>query len=280
MVVGLAATVSPWIARNHMLFGDTETSPRAPLLSTNLPRSIRCPWKKSKGFPTFMARTCTNEPSRGPHSPILGTISNGSGRWQRLNRGALSNREAQYPGRPEKAVSIHRVIAAEGSVFGRQAEESGHAGPVGATEYHVRDQRIRMIPQQPRRHLLMSVPFFWKGFWSFPDVRLPFAPANWQKEIVEIVNLLSGFALFGLFLAGVLRLRLDWVAITLLPIGMLLLHALFTHNIPRYSLPAHPLMLITAILTLSISSRASSMWIRHHAPTLKDSRSRNHTRRP
>lgn len=36
----------------------------------------------------------------------------------------------------------------------------------------------------------MSVPFFWKGSWSFPDLRLPFAPAHWQQEIAEIVNLL------------------------------------------------------------------------------------------
>lgn len=47
-----------------------------------------------------------------------------------------------------------------------------------------------MLLQQPGRHLLMSVPFFWKGFWSFPDLRLPFAPAHWQQEIAEIVNLL------------------------------------------------------------------------------------------
>jgi hypothetical protein len=272
MLVGLAATVSPWIVRNHLLLGDTEIAQRASVIYGRAVMN-QMSAEEIKGVFYLYGPYLYQRAVAGTSLADRGDDFERYGRWQRLNRGAssfaLSDREAQYAGRPENAVSFHRIIAAEGIAFRRQAELSGHPDPVDATEDHFREQGVRMILEQPGRHLLMSAPFFWKGFWSFPDVRTPFAPVHWQQEITELLNLISGLALFGLFLVGILRLRLDWVAITLLPVGMLLLHALFTHNIPRYSLPAHPLMLVALATSALVGLRLIGHRIRRrtHFPS-------------
>ena len=280
MAVGLTVILSPWIIRNHLLLGETEISQRASVIYGRAVMN-QMSMEEIKGVFYLYGPYLYQRAVAGTTLADRGDDFERGGRWQRLNRGAssfaLSDREAQYAGRPDKAVSFHRIIAAEGIAFRQKAEAFGDLDPSGATEDHFRDEGMRMILEQPGRHLLLSVPFFWKGFWSFPDVRIPFAPVHWQQEIVEIVNLLSGLALFGLFLVGVLRLRLEWVAVTLLPIGMLLLHAMFTHNIPRYSLPAHPLMILALTLGLFTASKSSFMWIRNRALMLRLDRSCNHT---
>ncbi len=287
MLVGLSVLVAPWMVRNHLLLGDLEISQRAAVVYGRAVLN-QMSAEEIKGVFYLYGPHLYQRIVAGTTLADLGDDFERGGRWQRLNRGAstfaLSDREARHAGRPENAVSFHHFVSAEGVAFHRQLKESGHPNPDAATNDHFRDQGMRMILEQPGRHLMMSVPFFWKGFWSFRHVHIPFAPVHWQQEIVEIVNLLSGLALFGLFVLGVLRLRLDWVAVTLLPVGMLLLHALFTHNIPRYSVAAHPLMLLA--LAVVVAGLLQHLWtrLRHDAPGARNpsvpTMANHSTRRP
>ena len=112
----------------------------------------------------------------------------------------------------------------------------------------MKGEAMAMIKARPWRHVAMTVPFFWHGFWSFKKVEVPLVSIETQDAIGELLNLFAGVALFGVFLYGLLRRHAQWVAVTVLPVGLMVFYAFVSHNIPRYSSPAHPMMLLALVL--------------------------------
>ena len=101
----------------------------------------------------------------------------------------------------------------------------------------------------------MTLLVFWRGFWALmANTPLPFS----QDQVIgplatTLSNLAAGAALFGVFFSALLRRRTAALAISVLPVGMMGLYALLSHNLPRFTEPAVPLMFI------------SVLWVTQHA---------------
>jgi Dolichyl-phosphate-mannose-protein mannosyltransferase len=256
LVMGLAftLTLSPWLARNHAQFGNLRITERGGLILWGRANLNNMSNEEVLGLihdnsPTLYRRAVTGTSlAAGPDDFERG------GRWQRLNRYRStfweSDRRAAYEGHPEGAVSFHYTLAARYNqrVFQKRAE--GHPYPDQAVGDEMKGEAMTMLKERPWRHVAMTVPFFWHGFWSFKKVEVPFASLQVQDAIGELLNLFAGVALFGVFLYGLARRHAQWVAVTVLPVGLMVFYAFLTHNIPRYSSPAHPMMLLALVLVV------------------------------
>lgn len=260
MVWGLAMsttfllTLSPWLLRNQAQFGNMRITER--------------------GGPILWARAHLNNMS---NDEVLGLIHDGSptlykravadtilgaapgdfergGRWQRHNRYLStfweSDRRAAYEGKPEDAISFHYNAAAQYNQRVFQRRDEGHPNPDQAVGDELKAEAFRLLKERPWRHVVMTLPFFWHGFWSFKKVEVPWVSLQTQDAIGELLNLLAGMCLFGVFFYGLMRRHAQWVAVTVLPVGLLVFYAFLTHNIPRYSTPSHPMMLLAFVLVL------------------------------
>ncbi|MCB4364707.1 glycosyltransferase family 39 protein [Hydrogenophaga taeniospiralis] len=268
MGLGLAVVVAPWMVRNHLQFDSMRISDRGGLILhgratlNNMTNDevIGLIYEKSPTIyrklvdGTRFGQTDRDEFERG-------------GRWQRLNRGLSSfwksDIEAIRAGRPDLAVSFHAEAGARYTILLNQLRVQGNHYPEEVVDGQRRDEAIRMLKERPVRHLFMTLPFFWHGFWGLKKVEIPLVSLATQDTIVEVLNLLAGLALLTAFFVGMLRRRPDLLALTVLPFGLMSFYAFVSHNIPRYMSPAHPIMLIllvavvAALLNAQLSRRPS-----------------------
>lgn len=268
MGLGLAVVVAPWMVRNHLQFDSMRISDRGGLILhgratlNNMTNDevIGLIYEKSPTIyrklvdGTRFGQTDRDEFERG-------------GRWQRLNRGLSSfwksDIEAIRAGRPDLAVSFHAEAGARYTILLNQLRSQGNSYPEEVVDGQRRDEAIRMLKERPVRHLFMTLPFFWHGFWGLKKVEIPLVSLATQDAIVEVLNLLAGLALLTAFFVGLLRRRPDLLALTVLPFGLMSFYAFVSHSIPRYMSPAHPIMLIllvavaVALLNAQFSRRPS-----------------------
>lgn len=252
MGLGLAVVVAPWMVRNHLQFDSVRISDRGGLILhgratlNNMTNDevIGLIYEKS---PTIYRRLVdgTRLGQNGRDEFERG------GRWQRLNRGLSSfwksDIEAIRAGRPDLAVSFHAEAGARYTILVNQLRVQGKHYPEEVVDGMRRDEAIRMLKERPVRHLVMTLPFFWHGFWGLKKVEIPLVSLATQDAIVEVLNLLAGLALLIAFFVGLLRRRPDLLAVTVLPFGLMSFYAFVSHNIPRYMSPAHPIMLILLV---------------------------------
>ena len=260
MSLAFGLTLSPWLVRNDLQFGNMRVTERGGLIL----------WGRAH------LNNMSNDEVLGliyDHSPsiyrraVAGTrLAEGpddferGGRWQRLNRYLSTfwetDRRAAYEGKPENAISFHYRAAAQYNQRVFQLRDQGHPYPDQAVGDELKTEAFRLLKERPWRHIAMTLPFFWHGFWSFKKVEVPWVSLEAQDAINESLNLLAGVALFGVFFYGLLRRHAQWVAVTVLPVGLLMFYAFLSHNIPRYSTPAHPMMLLALVLVLR------TLWLR------------------
>jgi hypothetical protein len=271
LLVGFAAAMSPWVLRNELQLGNARLSDRGGLILWGRATLNHMTDEEVLGLLYIKSpsiyRRWVHGTAWAPQGP--GDFERG-GRWQRLNRGLssfwASDLRAAYSGRPEDAVSFHARASAE---YGRQVKEMRAQGvpyPVQVVDEALKKKAIEMIKAAPGRHLFMTLPFLWHGFWSFQKIDIPVVSFSTQNTIDEVINLLAGLALITAFFAGVLRRRTEWVAMTILPFGMMMFYAALTHNIPRYNTPLHPAMLVMLVWGLFAAWRAGFRWRRSQPP--------------
>jgi hypothetical protein len=269
MIWGLAMTttflltLSPWLVRNEVQFGNMRITERGGLIlwgraHLNNMSNDEVLGLIYDGSPTLYKRAVAG--TKLAAAP--GDFERG-GRWQRHNRYRSTfwetDRRAAYEGKPENAISFHYKAAAQANQRVFQLRDQGHPNPDQAVGDELKAEAFQLLKERPWRHLAMTLPFFWHGFWSFKKVEVPWVSLETQDAIGEVLNLLAGVALFGVFLYGLLRRHAQWVAVTVLPVGLLVFYAFLSHNIPRYSTPAHPMMLLAFVLVLR------TLWLRWRA---------------
>ncbi|HEY9096215.1 MAG TPA: hypothetical protein VIN35_10760 [Hydrogenophaga sp.] len=271
LIAGFAAAMSPWVVRNELQLGNARLSDRGGLILWGRATLNHMTDEEVLGLlyiksPSLYQRWVdgTNWGSHGPDDFERG------GRWQRLNRGLssfwASDLRAAYSGRPEEAVSFHAKASAEYGRQVRQLRAQGVPYPVQVVDEALKKKAIEMIKADPGRHLFMTLPFLWHGFWSFQKIDIPVVSFSTQNMIDEVINLLAGLSLIAAFFAGVILRRVHWVALTILPFGMMMFYATLTHNIPRYNTPLHPAMLVMLIWGLFAAWRACFRRRRSNAP--------------
>jgi len=173
------------------------------------------------------------------------------GRFQRLNRDiGKGDGEAETTTKPQGAVSFYWQARASRQQLKGEFTAAGREHPDNAADDMLRARAVQMIVAAPGVHLAMTPLFLWRGIWCFPDVQLPFNAGGYQGYVINAVNAVAYLSLFGVFAFGLARRRYDLVAMTVVPLGMLACGALFSHNIPRYSAPAIPIMLISLLVAM------------------------------
>ena len=103
-----------------------------------------------------------------------------------------------------------------------------------------KQEALSRITANPLQHLIVSFPLAWRGIWAI-------SPKGWGDVIL---NLLAFISLFASPLLYLLENRKAWLIVSSVPIGYFLFYALFSHFIPRYSLPLVPLALICLMMVL------------------------------
>ncbi|MEX0374597.1 glycosyltransferase family 39 protein [Spiribacter pallidus] len=252
MALGTALVITPWMTRNMMLLDESSVTDRGGLILYG--RSVLNQMRNEEIPGVFylygpqLYKTIVAGTQLGP----IGNDFERGGRWQRLNRGASSfagaDLRAQAAGRPEDAISFHRRVGAEYNRRIQQHRDDGHPRPRLAAGAGMQRDAIDSILSNPGRHLVMSIPCLWRGYWGLPDADLPALSVQRQTFIQNMLNLTGGAALIGLFLTGLLARRGELVGWTLMAGGTIAAYAMLTHSIPRYMAPTHPLMMIALVV--------------------------------
>jgi len=253
LMVAFVMVVSFWMVRNKVALDRFEISGR--------------------GGDVLLVRALKNEMSRhevvgawwywGPslyRKLVSGTALNANdadfaagGKFQRLNRyaSAVGDRAAMAAGKPEDAVSFYFQSWAWHRRFSQQPTVPRSQDTTAAADVLLKRKALEMIFRAPGTHLAMTPLFLWRGIWCFPDVGLPYLAPGYRLYLINALDAIAYLSLFSVFAIGLARRRYDLVAMTVVPVAMLAFYAVFSHNIPRYSAPMIPIMLVSILVILS-----------------------------
>jgi len=254
ILAGFALAVLPWTLRNRVELGTFQLTQRGGRVMYARAIKNRMDNGEIAGAVYFWGPSLYQHISRRLGFGAEPSDFQAGGRYRRINRYASnfqrSDYEAMVAGRPENVVSYHRMVGAEVNRITYQASAQGVADPYRYAEKQVGNKAKRMIVAEPIRHLVMTPLFLWRGIWSWPNEGVMVKASGLYVLIKDLLALASYVSLFILFLIGVLRRRARDLAITVLPVGMVFAYAFLTHNIPRYSSPAIPLMILSMVVLL------------------------------
>jgi hypothetical protein len=168
----------------------------------------------------------------GPIGAVLGyseaDLEEG-GRLQRLNRSETSSfaerdLAAERAGDPDAAISYYRKARATRVKLERELAAQGVASPGVEADRILLDEAIAMILSHPVRHVVMMIPFIWRG------------------ALTTFVVLLA-----CLIYALCVR-RAETLLFVLPSFGTLSFYALLTHFIARYSVPVVPVAIVAGLI--------------------------------
>lgn len=236
LVLVFAATVTPWMARNQRqmaLFAITERG--GEVLYTRALKD-RMSAVEIRGAWGYWARW----PVSGALRRLFGFTPQdfeAGGRLQHLNRSADtsfadSDLAATVAGRPDLAVSYYRQATAERARLRLVYQQQGRSDYEIQAGRELQDKALKMIVERPVRHLAMTPLFLWRGaFFTFPILMLALIFAFRRRQFEQV-----------LFLVPTL--------------GIVLFYGLFSHYIPRYSLPMIPMTVLAAVMLCTQFLRA------------------------
>jgi hypothetical protein len=241
LAVAFAVTVAPWMIRNYIQFGDAAISQRGGVVLYT--RALKDGMSNDEYWGTFYAYAPI-ELQRGIFESLLGfqrADLRPGGRYARLIRYPPGEEELVLAGQVEGAVSFFGKAWATKVRLEQQMAATGR--PKAEADRILQERATSMIKAAPGRHLALTLPFAWRGLWSFArDVPLS-----------VVANLVAFASLLAFPLVAIWRRRPDWFAFSLLPVGMYWIHALLTHFIPRYSEPLVPLALVSVLVLLHVA---------------------------
>jgi 4-amino-4-deoxy-L-arabinose transferase-like glycosyltransferase len=250
MLISFSVIVFPWMLRNKVLlnqFGITQRGGQ--ILLTRAYKNYVSP-EEFRGM--FYIWAPGPEHVRRILGIVLGFKEKDimlGGRLQRLNRYSdveKLDRLAAEAGEPDATISFFWKTAAERNRLVKQLKEQGIDYPEGRADSIMRKKAILIIKKSPLRHLIMTIPFAWRGMWCFRNSRF-FVVAF----PILLLNFLAYFSFMLIPIWAVKHRNRELLLAMLLPMGMVIFYSLFTHNIPRYNAPAVPFMLIALWFVLS-----------------------------
>ncbi len=231
-IVALAFSIVavPWMYRNYVALGHFEIVARGGEILYHRAVDNRMTSEERRGALSFWAPWPINGLLRRLFGFSNADYEHG-GRLQGLNRGAntsfaAADLQAELLGRPEDTVSNYRRSRAELSRLIISLMQQGYKEPAAIVEASdmQKERAIQMIKERPLEHLAMTPLFLWRGaFFAFPLLVIGLLWAARQRDY-----------LFGLFLTPAF--------------GMVMFYALFSHFIPRYSMPALPVVVVAFVV--------------------------------
>ncbi len=257
LVGAMLCVVASWALRNTLQFGSPSVSSvRGGGVMYFRAMQDEMNWEEIKGL------LYLNGPStyRRLSDALVGTPNRSDyqrdGRWARLYIGPsnfqTTDRLARQRGRPEDAVSFHQKSSAEFVKRIAAANTSGSNYPEREADQSMGRDAVQYFLQHPVRHLVMSAPFLWAGYWGFGSGYLHhmWAPPKdaWAATCFEAINLLAGLALVVSFFRALMKKNATLLAITAPSVLMLGAYTAVSQNLPRFFAPTHPLMILCLVL--------------------------------
>ncbi len=262
MLAGFALAVMPWMVRNKLQLDTLQLTQRGGRVM--YARAIKNMMKNEEipGAIYFWGPSFYQYPMR-----MLGFVKvpedfNAGGRYQRINRERSdfqkSDLKAALAGRPEDVISYRYKMVADINRLTYQAVARGLPDPVRYAEKQGGEKAKRMILSHPLRHIAMTPLFLWRGIWSWSHEGVLFRGSRPYILFKDVLSLITYLSLFILFFLGARFRNPRFLAITVLPVCMLLAYGFLTHNLPRYSAPAIPLMILSMVVLLERSTQNQS----------------------
>lgn len=273
IAIACVVSLAPWAWRNHTVLG-------SPTVST------------MRGGGVIYYRSMLNEMNgdevkgtyylNGPYlyrliadrigwGPVRGDFDLG-GRWARLNIGPSrfqeSDRVARLGGHPEATISFHQKASAVFVKKINRYKEINEKTPELMADKEMGREGMHSILTHLDRHLMMSIPFFWQGFWSFAhDAGLPFLTSRVAFEnLINFVNAIAGISVLYLFTAGIRRKNWSQLLVVVPVVVTWVFYTAVSQNLPRFFAPTHPLMLVALVLMVHRFSGAGNYFLeRSHA---------------
>jgi hypothetical protein len=227
MLAAGAAVVVPWTYRNYEIFGSMQIAQRGGIILYL--RAVKNQMTAEEYLGSFYV-WAPGLP--GPIGAVLGFSEADleyGGRLQRLNRSETSSfgqrdLAAERAGDPDAAISYYRKARATRVKLERELAAQGVASPGVEADSILLDEGIALIMSHPVRHLVMMIPFIWRG------------------ALTTFVVLLSCVA-YALYAR-----RADVLFFLLASFGTLCFYALLTHFISRYSVPVVPVAIVAGLV--------------------------------
>lgn len=259
MFLGMAILVAPWMVRNQILFGSPQlTEGRSGwVLYKRALLNDMSDDEFTRGFTLWGPRIYQDLVSNTSLDLKPEEVKTWNGPLRRLYYGrsefTANDLEAQKKGAPEQAVTLYRKTSAVYVQLERIFERAGYPNPIYAGDKVMQTVALERIAANPFGHLKMSVLMFWRGIWCFsPFIDLPPLETTDQKRyLVEALNLLSILSLFYFFFHGLVRGKFAWIALATPSILMMAFYTLLSQNLPRFFVPAQPLMMLSLMLTIT-----------------------------
>ena len=237
MALAFAATITPWMVRNSVRFDNFAIAERSG--GVLLVRAV----KDGMTADEFKGAFYAYAPSSVRKAVFQGLLGfrdadlKPGGRYERLSRFQPGDAEAAAAGDVDRAISFFGMAGAMQVQIGREAAADGI--PNSQVDRLVRKKAMTMILDHPGKHLLMTLPFAWRGLWAF---------ANDYKLIVAVCDLIAFLTFLAFPVVAWWRRRSDWLAFSLFGVGLFWFYALLTHFISRYSEPLIPLTVVSVLV--------------------------------
>lgn len=264
LVASFFLAVTPWIMRNKLELGTTQIAQRGGRVLSARAMKNHMENNEIPGAIFFWGPSFYQHASRLLGFGALPQDFQRGGRYQRINREGSDFRqqdlEAEFLGHPQDAISYKRKNGAEITKLRLYAEAKGIANPERYSETVASQRAKAKIMANPLRHLVMTPLFLWRGIWAWPNQGVRIIKSNSSYVLLkDALALVSYVSLFVVFSLGMLRGNSRYLAITVMPVAMLLAYGLLTHNLPRYSTPAIPIMIISAAVLIKHQNSHSGL---------------------
>jgi hypothetical protein len=248
--------VAPWMLRNLHHFSELEVSRRGGRVL--LVRAYKSNMTDEEWRGSFFAYAPKGiQAALGALQGFSESDLESGGRLERLARSSNSARDerAQARGTPEAAVSYYRSGLAEWVQMRKRFADRGHPAPAQAADEAAKGRAADLILGNPLGHLKTSLSFAWRGMWVFESKSV--------NLIVELLNVFAWVSFLVLVIRSFFRRRDAIFVALLLPAGMLLFHALLTHNITRYNAPLLPFLVIAMLLAFQLAVTRAFAFLEH-----------------
>jgi hypothetical protein len=253
MAAGLAVVILPWMIRNYHQLGRFEITQRSGDVLLTRAYKSQMNATEFRGAFYYWAPGALHEEI----GALLGYTPQDlqpGGQLVRLNRRLYEDESFRMiPTLYQNHRSTMRSLI-------ESYTEQGAENPSQLADQEAQSKAIEMVMSDPIAYLRATIPFVWRGMWSFggvawgwttavpvPGEGFDFGSLPWRISI----TLLNGLAYLSLLALPVLALRwrrADLLSFALLPLGMIAFYALLTHNLPRYNSPAIPAMLVAFLI--------------------------------
>lgn len=241
--LGALITITPWIVRNTIHFGNVQISSRGGLaLYTRALINQMDPYEYAASF-HYWGPGAYRSLVRSTALDIDGREYEPGGRAVRLNSSDGSSfvrddTAAQQKGRPEDVVSFYRSARAQRVKVSTALREAGHSTIENAADAYLSRTALAMIVQHPFRHALATLPLAWRGMWCF-----------YGGGIFTLLCAAAYGSFVFMCLYGLARKRRDIIVLLILPFSLIAFNAFFSNNLPRFNAPAIPFMILCLVFT-------------------------------